>query len=66
MCAGTMPTVPKAQCPGPLNPKSALMPNLRMSNMMELKMMKMLKGSGAKKMMRQMEAMRGRGGFPGM
>lgn len=30
------------------------------------KMMKMLKGGGAKKMMRQMEAMRGRGGFPGM
>lgn len=29
-------------------------------------MMKMLKGGGAKKMMRQMEAMRGRGGFPGM
>jgi len=30
------------------------------------KMMKMMKGGGAKKMMRQMEAMRGRGGFPGM
>ncbi|HSI07600.1 MAG TPA: signal recognition particle protein [Rariglobus sp.] len=30
------------------------------------KMMKMLKGGGAKKMMRQMEAMKGRGGFPGM
>lgn len=29
------------------------------------KMMKMLKGGGAKKMMRQMEAMKGRGGFPG-
>ncbi len=29
-------------------------------------MMKMLKGGGAKKMMRQMEAMKGRGGFPGM
>jgi signal recognition particle subunit SRP54 len=29
-------------------------------------MMKMFKGGGAKKMMRQMEAMRGRGGFPGM
>jgi signal recognition particle subunit SRP54 len=28
-------------------------------------MMKMLKGGGAKKMMRQMEAMKGRGGFPG-
>jgi signal recognition particle subunit SRP54 len=28
-------------------------------------MMKMLKGGGAKKMMRQMEAMRARGGFPG-
>ena len=30
------------------------------------KMMKMLKGGGAKKMMRQMEAIKGRGGFPGM
>ncbi|QYM80791.1 signal recognition particle protein [Horticoccus luteus] len=30
------------------------------------KMMKMLKGGGGKKMMRQMEAMRGKGGFPGM
>jgi len=30
------------------------------------KMMKMMKGGGAKKMMRQMEAMRGKGGFPGM
>ncbi len=29
-------------------------------------MMKMMKGGGSKKMMRQMEAMRGRGGFPGM
>ena len=29
------------------------------------KMMKMLKGGGAKKMMRQMEAMKGKGGFPG-
>jgi signal recognition particle subunit SRP54 len=29
-------------------------------------MMKMFKGGGAKKMMRQMEAMRGRGGFPGL
>ncbi len=29
-------------------------------------MMKMFKGGGAKKMMRQMEAMRGKGGFPGM
>ena len=29
-------------------------------------MMKMMKGGGAKKMMRQMEAMRGKGGFPGM
>jgi signal recognition particle subunit SRP54 len=29
-------------------------------------MMKMFKGGGAKKMMRQMEAMKGRGGFPGM
>ena len=30
------------------------------------KMMKMMKGGGAKKMMRQMEAMKGKGGFPGM
>ncbi len=30
------------------------------------KMMQMMKGGGAKKMMRQMEAMRGKGGFPGM
>ena len=30
------------------------------------KMMKMMKGGGAKKMMRQMEAMRGKGGFPGI
>ena len=30
------------------------------------KMMKMFKGGGGKKMMRQMEAMRGKGGFPGM
>lgn len=29
-------------------------------------MMKMMKGGGGKKLMRQMEAMRGRGGFPGM
>jgi hypothetical protein len=31
-------------------------------------MMKMMKGggSGMKKMMRQMEAMKGKGGFPGM
>ncbi len=29
-------------------------------------MMKMMKGGGSKKMMRQMEAMRGKGGFPGM
>jgi len=29
-------------------------------------MMKMMKGGGGKKMMRQMEAMRGKGGFPGM
>ncbi len=29
------------------------------------KMMKMMQGGGAKKMMRQMEAMRGKGGFPG-
>jgi signal recognition particle subunit SRP54 len=30
------------------------------------KMMKMLRGVGSKKLMRQMEAMRGKGGFPGM
>ena len=30
------------------------------------KMMKLMKGGGGKKLMRQMEAMRGRGGFPGM
>ena len=30
------------------------------------KVMKMMKGGGAKKLMRQMEAMRGRGGMPGM
>jgi signal recognition particle subunit SRP54 len=30
------------------------------------KMMKMLRGGGSKKLMRQMEAMRGKGGFPGM
>jgi signal recognition particle subunit SRP54 len=30
------------------------------------KMMRMMKGNGAKKLMRQMEAMRGKGGFPGM
>jgi signal recognition particle subunit SRP54 len=30
------------------------------------KMMKMMKGGGSKKMMRQMEALRGRGRFPGM
>jgi len=30
------------------------------------KMMKLMKGGGGKKMMRQMEAMRGKGGFPGM
>jgi signal recognition particle subunit SRP54 len=29
-------------------------------------MMKMMKGGGGKKLMRQMEAMRGKGGFPGM
>jgi signal recognition particle subunit SRP54 len=29
------------------------------------KMMKMMKGGGSKKMMRQMEAMKGKGGFPG-
>lgn len=33
---------------------------------MSPKMMKMMKGGGGKKMLRQMEAMRGRGGFPGM
>ncbi|MFO1446763.1 MAG: signal recognition particle protein [Opitutaceae bacterium] len=30
------------------------------------KMMRMFKGGGSKKLMRQMEAMRGKGGFPGM
>jgi signal recognition particle subunit SRP54 len=30
------------------------------------KMMKMMKGGGAKKMMRQVEAMRAKGGLPGM
>ncbi|HEY1792574.1 MAG TPA: signal recognition particle protein [Opitutaceae bacterium] len=30
------------------------------------KMMKMMRGGGGKKLMRQMEAMKGRGGFPGM
>ncbi len=30
------------------------------------KMMQMMKGGGAKKMMRQIEAMKGKGGFPGM
>jgi signal recognition particle subunit SRP54 len=30
------------------------------------KMMRMMKGSGSKKMMRQMESMKGKGGFPGM
>jgi signal recognition particle subunit SRP54 len=30
------------------------------------KMMRMLKGGGGKKLMRQMEAMKGKGGFPGM
>lgn len=29
-------------------------------------MMKMMKGGGMKNMMRQMEKMKGRGGFPGM
>jgi signal recognition particle subunit SRP54 len=29
-------------------------------------MMKMFKGGGGQKMMRQMEAMKGKGGFPGM
>jgi hypothetical protein len=34
---------------------------------MQAGLMKMMKGGGAKKMMRQMEAMRGKGGgFPGM
>ena len=30
------------------------------------KVMKMMKGGGSKKMMRQLEAMKGKGGFPGM
>jgi signal recognition particle subunit SRP54 len=30
------------------------------------KMMRMMKGGGSKKMMRQLEAMKGKGGFPGM
>ena len=30
------------------------------------KMMKMMKGGNQKKLMRQMEAMKGKGGFPGM
>jgi signal recognition particle subunit SRP54 len=30
------------------------------------KMMKLMKGGGSKKMMRQLEAMKGKGGFPGM
>jgi signal recognition particle subunit SRP54 len=30
------------------------------------KMMKMMRGGGSKKMMRQLEAMKGKGGFPGM
>jgi signal recognition particle subunit SRP54 len=30
------------------------------------KVMRMMKGGGSKKMMRQLEAMKGRGGFPGM
>jgi signal recognition particle subunit SRP54 len=30
------------------------------------KVMKMMKGGGAKKLMRQMEAMKGKAGFPGM
>jgi signal recognition particle subunit SRP54 len=30
------------------------------------KMMRMMKGGNQKKLMRQMEAMKGRGGFPGM
>jgi signal recognition particle subunit SRP54 len=29
-------------------------------------MMRMMKGGGSKKMMRQLEAMKGEGGFPGM
>jgi hypothetical protein len=29
-------------------------------------MQKMMKGGGSKKLMRQMEAMKGKGGFPGM
>ncbi len=29
-------------------------------------MMKMMRGGGWKKLMRQMEAMKGKGGFPGM
>jgi len=31
-----------------------------------LKMMTMMRGGNQKKLMRQMEAMKGRGGFPGM
>ena len=42
-----------------LTPEGEMTPQMR-------QMMKMFKGGGAKKMMRQMEAMRGRGGFPGM
>ena len=30
------------------------------------KMMKMMRGGNQKKLMRQMEAMKGKGGFPGM
>ena len=30
------------------------------------KLMRAMKGGGTKKMMRQMEAMKGKGGFPGM
>ena len=30
------------------------------------KMMRMMKGGNQKKVMRQMEAMKGKGGFPGM
>lgn len=30
------------------------------------KMMRIMKGGNQKKLMRQMEAMKGRGGFPGM
>ena len=30
------------------------------------KMMRMMKGGNQRKLMRQMEAMKGRGGFPGM